>query len=107
MNQEDGFQISRALLLIGGIVAIAFGATVLGSMGSLAAINLSRLFSLTGPLMAIVVGVVALVTANRVKDEPISVVLAVLGFITGGAGGVLVAIAGISAIISKHTLKSS
>ena len=107
MNQEDGYQIARTLLLIGGIVAIAFGATALGSMGSLATINMTRLLSFAGPLFTIVVGAVALVAAGKVSDEPIDVVLAVLGFIAGGAGGVLVAVAGISAIISRHTLKAS
>lgn len=103
MNQEDGYQIARALLLIGGIVAIAFGATELGTMNTL---SLDRLLSLSGPLMPVIVGVVALVTASKVKDESMNIVLAVLGFIAGGAGGVLIAIAGILAIISKHTLKS-
>ena len=107
MNQEDGYQIARTLLLIGGIVALAFGATALGSVGSLSTINLARLTSLSGPLFTIIVGAVALVAAGRVRDEPIDVVLAVIGFIAGGAGGVLVAVAGISAIISRHTLKGS
>ena len=107
MNQEDGYQIARTLLLIGGIVAIAFGATTLGGFGALSTISLDRLTSLTGPLFTIVVGAVALVAAGKVSDEPIDVVLAVLGFIAGGAGGVLVAVAGISAIISRHTLKGS
>ncbi len=107
MDQEDGYQIARALLLVGGIVAIAFGATALGSIGTLATVSLDRLLSFSGPLFTIVVGVVALVTAGKIRDESIDVVLAVLGFIAGGAGGVLVAIAGVSAIISRHTLKGS
>jgi hypothetical protein len=104
MNQEDGYSIARALLLIGGIVAIAFGATALGS-NLFQARTYSDLLTFSGPLFAMVVGVVALVTSSRVKDEALDVVLAVLGFIAGGAGGVLVAIAGVWAIISRHTLK--
>ncbi len=107
MDQEDGYQIARALLLVGGIVAIAFGATALGSMGTLATVSVDKLLSFSGPLFTVAVGVVALVTAGKVKDESIDVVLAVLGFVAGGAGGVLVAIAGISAIVSRHTLKGS
>jgi len=107
MNQEDGYQIARTLLLIGGIVAIAFGATELGGIGVVTSVSLATLTSISGPLFTIIVGAVALVTANRVSNEPMNVVLAVLGFIAGGAGGVLVAVAGISAIISRHALKGS
>jgi hypothetical protein len=106
MNQDDGYQIARVLLMIGGIVTLAFGATSLGSMGAISPSN-PALFSLTGPLMTLVVGAVALVTASRVADESFAVVAAVLGFIVGGAGGVLVAIAGISAILSKHALHNN
>jgi|SRR5215471_2552466 len=106
MNQEDGYQISRALLLIGGIVAIAFGATALGT-NIFSTRTFSDLLTFSGPLFAMVVGVVALVTSSKVKEEALDVVLAVLGFIAGGAGGILVAVAGVWAIISRHTLKGS
>ncbi len=104
MNQDDGYQISKALLLIGGIVLIALGATELAGIGG---IGLGRIFGSLGPIMAVIVGAVALITASKVKDLTIDIVLAVLGFLAGGVGGVLVAIAGILAIISKHTLKES
>lgn len=104
MNQEDGYQLARALLLIGGIVAIAFGATALGA-NLFNSRTYSDLLTFSGPLFAMVVGVVALVTSSRVKQEALDVVLAVLGFMAGGIGGVLVAIAGVWAIISRHTLK--
>lgn len=105
MKQDDAYQLSRALLLIGGILAIAFGATALGaSITSYRA--LSDILANTGPLFAMIVGVVALVMSGRVKDEAIDIVLAVLGFLAGGLGGVLVAIGGIWAIISRYTLKS-
>jgi hypothetical protein len=106
MNQEDGYQISRALLLIGGIVAIAFGATALGA-NVFNARAYSDLLTFSGPLFLMVVGVVALVTGSRIKEEGVAVVLAVLGFIASGPGGLLVAIAGVWAIISRHTLKGS
>ena len=106
MNQEDGYQIARALLLVGGIVALAFGATQLGS-----SVFYTRatpdIFSITGPLFAMIVGVVALVTSSKIRIEALAVVLAVLGFIAQGPGGILVGIAGVWAIISKYTLKGS
>lgn len=104
MNQEDSYQLARALLLIGGILAIAFGAISFGNDLS-SYRTLTATFANTGPLLAMVVGVVALVASSRVKDEAIDIILAVLGFLAGGLGGVLVAIGGIWAIISKHTLK--
>jgi hypothetical protein len=105
MNQEDAYQLARALLLIGGILAIAFGATTLGANVT-SYRTLADAFANTGPLLAMIVGVVALVTSSRVKDEPIDIILAVLGFLAGGLGGALVAIGGIWAIISRHTLKN-
>jgi ABC-type uncharacterized transport system permease subunit len=105
MNQENSYSLARAILLIGGIVAIAFGATALGaSITGHATFNTS--LTDTGPILGVIVGVVALVASSRVKDEAIDVVLAVLGFLAGGLGGVLVAIGGIWAIISKYTLKN-
>ena len=106
MNQEDGYQISRALLLIGGIVALAFGATELGSSVFYTR-ALPDIFSISGPIFAMIVGVVALVTSGKIKEEALAVVLAVLGFIAQGPGGILVGIAGVWAIISKYTLKGS
>ena len=105
MNQEDSYSLARALLLIGGILAIAFGATYFGA--NLANYsNISRALANTGSLLSIVVGVVALVASSRVKDEAIDVILALLGFLAGGWGGALVAIGGIWAIISRYTLKN-
>ena len=60
-----------------------------------------------GPLLGVIVGVVALVASSRVKEEAIAIVMAVLGFIAGGVGGVLVAIGGIWALISRYTMKPS
>ncbi len=105
MNQEDAYSLARAILLIGGIVAIAFGATALGA-------NLSNYTTLnaalanTGPLLGVIVGVAALVASSRIKDEAIAIVMAVLGFLAGGLGGVLVAIGGIWAVITRYTMKA-
>ena len=105
MKQDDAYSLARAILLIGGIVAIAFGATTLGA--NIASYRtLADAFANTTPLLTVVVGVVALVTSNRVKDEAIDIVLAVLGFLAGGIGGVLVAIGGIWALISRYTIKN-
>lgn len=106
MKQEDAYSLARALLLIGGILATAFGATALGA-------NLTSYRTLpdvvanTAPLLSMIVGVVALVASSRIKEEAIAIVMAVLGFLAGGLGGVLVAIGGIWALISRYTLKAA
>ena len=106
MNQEDAYSLARAILLIGGIVVIAFGATLLGSHFT-SGRPLTDILAVPGPLLGVIVGVAALVSSSRVKDEPVAIVMAVLGFLAGGLGGVLVAIGGIWAIISRYTLKST
>ena len=110
MNQEDSYSLARAVLLIGGILAIAFGATTLGADLTSRA-TLSAILSDTGPLLGVAVGVIALVASSRVKDEAVDIILAVLGFLAGagaaGVGGILVAIGGIWAIVSRYTIKSA
>ncbi len=105
MNQDDAYSLARAILLIGGIVAIAFGATALGASFTTAR-AFNDIVANPGPLLGVIVGVVALVASSRIKEEAIAIVMAVLGFLAGGLGGALVAIAGIWAIISRYTLKS-
>ena len=106
MKQEDAYSLARAVLLIGGILAIAFGATDLGANLS-DYTTASAALANTGPILGVIVGVVALVASSRVKEEAIAIVMAVLGFLAGGIGGVLVAIGGIWALISKYTIKAS
>ncbi len=106
MNQDDAYSLARAILLIGGIVAIAYGATLLGSYFT-SARPLSDILAVPGPLLGVIVGVAALVASSRIKDEAVAIIMAVLGFLAGGLGGVLVAIGGIWAIISRYTLKAT
>ena len=84
---------------------MAYGATLLGTYFT-SARPVSDILAVPGPLLG-VVGVVALVASSRIKEEAVAIVMAVLGFLAGGLGGVLVAIGGIWAIISRYTLKSA
>ena len=106
MKQDDAYSLARAILLKGGILAIAFGATTLGS-NLVNYRTLGDALTNTAPLLGIIVGVVALVASSRIKDEAIAIVMAVLGFLAGGHGGVLVAIGGIWALVTRYTLKQS
>lgn len=108
MKQEDAYSLARAILLIGGIVALAFGATALGAQVSGNASNYANAIATDyTPLLTVIVGVVALVASSRIKDESVAIVMTVLGFLAGGLGGVLVAIGGIWALISRYTIKST
>ncbi len=106
MNQDDAYSLARAILMIGGIVAIAFGATAFGAALT-STRGLADILATPGPLLGVIVGVAALVASSRIKTEAIAIVMAVLGFLAGGLGGVLVAIGGIWAIISRYTLKAA
>ena len=105
MNQDDAYSLARSILLIGGIVAIAFGATTLGASLS-GRTTLQAALADHTPLLGVGVGVVALVASGRIKEEAIAILMAMLGFLAGGLGGVLVAIGGIWAIISRYTQKA-
>ncbi len=106
MNQDDAYSLARAILLIGGIVALAFGATLLGSYFTNGR-PLSDILAVQGPLLGVIVGIAALVASSRIKVEAVAIIMAVLGFLAGGLGGVLVAIGGIWAVITRYTLKSA
>ena len=62
-------------------------------------------YSLVRAILGIIVGVVALVASSRVKDE--AIVMAMLGILVWCLGGVLVAIGGIWALVTRYTHKQS
>ena len=91
--------ISRILVLIGGILLIVFGLyTVLG--GSL---NLPSYlgFSVSGSILGIIVGVIALIGYTRIRELVWAVLLAVLGWYVGGIGGLLVLLGALLALIMR------
>lgn len=64
MNQNEGYEISRALLVVGGIVAIVLGGTQLASVGLFNLASAARDLTLFYPVMAVVVGAIALLAAT-------------------------------------------
>jgi uncharacterized membrane protein HdeD (DUF308 family) len=95
------YSLARAVLLIGGIVAIVLGATALGD--GIATYRAPVAY--TPPSLTVITGVVALAASNRTKDEAADIVLAVLGFLAGGVGGALVTAGDTWALVSKHAMK--
>ncbi len=103
MEQDDGYQISKILLIIGGIIALVLGATSIAQIGFRGFATTT--FGLYSSLLLLAVGIIALVSVNWIKSQTTAIALALLGFIAGGVGGILVAIGGIVSVLSKHTLK--
>lgn len=81
-------ELSRILVLIGGILLILFGLfTVLG--GSFLESRYIGI-SLSGSIFGIVVGLIALFRSPRMGEPVWAVIFAVLGYFAGGLGGLLV-----------------
>lgn len=92
-------QLSKILVLIGGILLILFGLfTVLG--GSFEARYIG--ISLSGSIFGIVVGLIALFGNTRIGEPVWAVILAVLGYFAGGLGGLLVLLGSLIALIMHY-----
>lgn len=103
MNKQELYGIAKALLLAGGVVAIALGGLSLLGIAARGGTGLGAV----RPLVGIAVGVVALATMSRLRSEAIDLVLIVLGLISGSAGGYLIAIAGIIGLVARYTTLAS
>ena len=89
-------ELSRILVLIGGILLILFGLfTVLG--GSFESRYLG--ISISGSIFGIAIGIVALYGHTRIGEVVWAVILLVLGYFAGGLGGLLVLLGSLIALI--------
>jgi hypothetical protein len=98
MSQHGLQDLARVLLLVGGVIALVGG--LLGLAGGLIS---------AGPVLAVVVGLVALVYYGRLGSEGVVVVLLVLGLvlavITGGLasiGCILVSVAALVSLVVRY-----
>jgi hypothetical protein len=98
MNQKELYGIAKALLLAGGVVAIVLGGLDLLALAARGTYGLGMVRSLVG----VAVGVVALATMSQTRSEAIDLVLIVLGLISGNAGGLLIALAGIIGLVARY-----
>ncbi len=97
MNQSEVYGIAKALLLAGGVVAL-----VLGGLDLLVALARGLRLEAVRPVVAIVAGGIALLRLNDQKNEGLQLVLIVLGLVGGNAGGILIAISGIVALVGRY-----
>lgn len=84
-------------MILGAVLEIA------GGLRGLFDLNLQfpSLGFLTGVIVAILVGIVALVGAGQVSNPVLSVILLILGYIAGGIGGILVILGALIALVAK------
>jgi uncharacterized membrane protein HdeD (DUF308 family) len=98
MDSEQGYGLSKSLVLAGGLIAIVLGGVQIVMSGAL--INREVL---TGTFI-LVVGIIAVIVTTDIRNEPIDILLVVLGFVIGNFGGILVGVGGIVALLSRYML---
>ncbi|HYY90446.1 MAG TPA: hypothetical protein VE955_00495 [Candidatus Dormibacteraeota bacterium] len=95
--------LARLLYLVGGILLILSAVLDVG-IGLRSLLNFApsipSLGSLAGVILAIVVGVVALVGMGQVSNPAWNVILLILGFLAGGLGGLLVMVGAIVGLVA-------
>ena len=105
MTSKSGlYSLARLLLVIGGLILI-LGAVldIAGGLRGLFDLNLQfpSLGFLTRVIVAIVVGIVALIGAGQVSNVVLNVILLILGYIAGGIGGILIILGALVALVAK------
>jgi hypothetical protein len=97
--------LARLLVLIGGIVLLIGGILQAINVGGGLmdfGTNLARLGSLTGIVIGILVGILALVGSQEIGNPAWSLILLILGLFVGSLGGILVFIGGLIGIIAHY-----
>lgn len=64
--------------------------------------NLARLGNLTGTVIGILVGILALIGSKEVANPAWSLILLVLGLFVGSLGGILVFIGGLIGLVAHY-----
>lgn len=95
--------VARWLTLLGGIIAILSG--LIGLLGL--AIRMPTMFGylpgfLFSPIVGIVLGILAIVGSKYVTQLGWALALILVGFVAGGAGGLLVMLGGVLGLIAKY-----
>jgi hypothetical protein len=96
--------LAKLLVLIGGVVLIIGGLLQAIDVGGLMdfGTNLARLGSLTGIVVGVLVGILALIGSREVANPAWSLILLILGLLVGSLGGILVFIGGLIGLIAHY-----
>lgn len=102
MGNKSLARLGSILALVGGIIMLVEG--LVGFVGfSFMMIFESPMSHFFGfGLLAIVLGIIAIVGHKHASELVWAIVLIVIGFVGGGAGGLLVLLGGILGLLSKY-----
>jgi len=98
--------IARVLILVGGIVLIIGALLQIADFGGLFDIrpnfDIRGLTVLTGGVVAIVIGLLALIGSKQVTSPAWDIILLILGLLVGSLGGTLVFIGSIIGLVAIY-----
>lgn len=108
LPEEQLSTLARALVLAGGVILVVAGmiAFVGGNVSSYVSSPLSGLNRSQEGVLAIVAGVLALSSYRQLRMTGWSVLMIVLGIITGGLGGILILVSGLVSLVVAHAEKT-
>lgn len=110
MPEEQLSTLARALVLAGGVILVVAGmirfVDPLGRVSSYVNSPLSGLVPAQEGVLAIVAGVLALSSYRQLRMAGWSVLMIVLGIITGGLGGILILVSGLVSLVVAHAEKT-
>ncbi len=104
-SQVPLLTLARFLVLIGGVVLLIGGILQAIDVGGGImdfSTNIARLGSLTGIVVGVIVGILALVGSREVANPAWSLILLILGLFVGSLGGILVFIGGLIGLVAHY-----
>lgn len=111
MPEEQLTTLARALTLAGGVILVVAGLLELASTGFQNPVSAYvnsplALDRLQEGVLAIVAGVLALAGYRQMRTMAWSLLLIVLGIVTGGLGGILLLVSGLVSLVVVHAEKT-
>lgn len=108
MPEEQLSTLARALVLAGGVILVVAGMIrfVEGRVPSYISSPLSDITPAQEGVLAIVAGVLALSSYRQLRMIGWSVLMIVLGIVTGGLGGILILVSGLVSLVVVHAEKT-
>ena len=111
MVKQEGVNIGRTLVLVGGVLMVVFGIIQLitSSVSWPFAMQMPRFYRIetafvsgVGYLAELIVGIIAIAGSKKAEQLVWTIVLLIGGLFVGGWGGILVSIGALVALISHN-----